>query len=696
MRTRIIKMCILVLVLVSILVAPVTLKASAPYVTQTVNRYGEIVETQDAYEPIKSVKTLDINGVNTPSFTGAQDLFIDSEDYLYLADTERKQVVVMDKEFNYLASFGSDKLIRPLGIFVRDEYVYVADYGDDNDAGSGQIVVYTYDKTTNTATYDKTFKTPDSNLLKVEGFIFRPEKIAVDANHTMYIVSKGSSNGVLLVNSKNRFLNYFAPNETPGTFWDQVVYFLYGNNENVLLDKKIPDPPTNVMLDDSGYIYTVTSSATVQNDLGDTLKKVNIGGLNFYPDDMLVSGEFVDSWSSDYKTVYALTNNGFIYEYDIEGTLLFKFAGPIGNDEQLGLFKSASSIACDSDGKLYVVDPNSGSVQVFRKTNFTIKVHNALVLYMSGKYVESKELWEEVLRYNSMFDLAHKAIGLAYYLEHDYDKAMEKFEIAYSKEDYSEAFWEARNLWIMDNLTTVFGIVVAAILVIVIIKKTNKKFAYLDPIKNKLHSWSQIPWVEGILVMTKFIKKPLDAVYDVRHNKNVKWYNGLILLVLVFVVYILHITCTGFLFNEIVLEKTILLKETLKILLPIILFVVANYLVSSLMSGEGTFRNIFINTMGSLLPVVIMLPFIVLVSNVLTFNESFIYTFSMGVMLIWTAVLLFVVIKETHNYTAKQTFVNFIITIFMMLIIVIVLILLYLIVAQVAGFIVDLVKEAMF
>ena len=149
------------------------------------------------------------------------------------------------------------------------------------------------------------------------------------------------------------------------------------------------------MLDDSGYIYTVTSTV-VQNNIGDTVKKVNIGGVNFYPEDMNVASSFIDSWSSGFNTIYALTSNGFIYEYDTEGNLLFRFGGNIASDEQLGLFKAASSIATDSEGKLYVVDPNSNAIQVFTKTNFTTKVHDALVLYMSGKYVESKALWEEV------------------------------------------------------------------------------------------------------------------------------------------------------------------------------------------------------------------------------------------------------------------------------------------------------------
>lgn len=674
---------------------PIKINASAPYITETVNRYGEMVETQTAYEPVKSISRIEIGGVKTAISNKAQDLFIDEDDYLYLADTGNKRVLILDKSFNYINEINDTFLKQPYGVFVRDQYIYVADYGDEADSTSGRIQLFTYDKVNNIITHYQEFACPESPLLKVNNFSFRPQKIAVDKNLTMYIVCKGSSNGILLVNKENRFLNFFATNQTSGNIIDSIKYLLYGNNEKAKLTKKIPTPPSNVMLDDSGYIYTVTTTV-VKNNIGDTLKKVNIGGVNMYPTDMTVAGSFIDSWSSDYKTIYALTSNGFVYEYDIEGNLLFRFAGNSTGDDKLGLFKAASSIAADSDGLLYIVDPNNNNIQVFQKTSFTAKVHDALVLYMSGKYVESKELFEEVLRYNSMFDLAHKAIGLAYYVNGDYKEAMAKFKIAYAKKEYSNAFWEVRNSWLTDNLGKCIFAAIVLILIIIILKKLQKKLGIFNKFKAKLHAIASNDTMSGILVMRKFISRPLDAVYEVRHYKNIKLYNGFIWLGLLFIVYIFNITCTGFLFNNVILEKTILFKETLKLILPIVLFVISNYLISSLMGGDGTMKSIFINTLGSLTPIIIMLPIIVIISNVLTYNESFIYYFSLAVMYIWTGVLLFVVIKETHNYTFKQTIVNFILTLLMMFILIVVCILLYLIIYQVWGFVVDIVKEAIF
>lgn len=682
------------LLLIALFISVPALAGGAPYKTETVNRFGELVPTQDAYEAYHSVSVFTRGDVQE-SFNKPQDIYVDGEGYIYLADTGNRRIVVFDPAWNCVNIFGSDELIRPQGIFVRDGRAYVADYGSETDNQSGRIHIYSYDKETNAAAHLASLATPSSPILRVENFIYRPQKIAVDNNGTMYIVSQGASNGVLLVTDENRFLNYFAPNAPAGTFLDLVRDFFYGGKSGVLIEKKIPPAPANVMLDDSGYIYTVTRTVT-RNDLGDALKRVNIGGVNFFPAGMVSAGSFVDCWTSPYGTVYAVTANGFIYEYDIEGNLLFRFGGPIASDEQLGLFRSASAIAVSPDDILYVVDDAAGCIQMFRKTDFTAKVHVALRQYTEGRYAESEELWEEVLRYNSLFDLAYKGIGLSEYLEGNYRAAMGYFRLANAREEYSEAFWEVRNLWLVRNMGILMIAFFATAALLIALAILNRRYAFAGKALAPARKIIGRPGMQNWLVMFKFIRHPLNAVYDVRYNKKIKVYAAIAYLFLLFAVYILHLSLTGFIFNPVVLERTILLREALKFVLPVLLFVFANHLISSLMSGEGTLRSIFINTIGALGPVLVLLPLAVLLSNVLTLNESFVYYFLLAAMALWTVVLLFVVIKETHNYTGKQAVVNFLLTAMMMAIIVIVILLLYLVFAQVIGFIADLIKEVIY
>ena len=69
------KYFILVLTVV-LIISCINVKASAPYVTKTVNRYGELVETQGAYDPIQNIKSFVKGGVDD-TFKSPQDLFID-------------------------------------------------------------------------------------------------------------------------------------------------------------------------------------------------------------------------------------------------------------------------------------------------------------------------------------------------------------------------------------------------------------------------------------------------------------------------------------------------------------------------------------------------------------------------------------------------------------------------------------------
>jgi tetratricopeptide (TPR) repeat protein len=673
------------------------IQAASPYVTQTINRYGELVPAPDAYEAIMKLKKFPNTSGAIDTLNNPKDIFIDRDNYLYIADTRNRRVVILNDRHEYVNSFGDsdNRLISPRGVYVRDDLVYVADYGSLEDNQSGRIYIYQFNKNDNLITFKEERACPDSPLLKVENFNYRPEKIAVDNNKTMYVVVEGSFNGILMINDANRFMSFFSPNQVSTTLKTKIIKFLYGDNEEAIISKTLPPPPFNVVIDDSGYIYTVTQTI-VRNNLGDTLKKVNIGGINYFPVEMYATSDFVSAATGKVGNVFAVTKNGFIYEYDKEGNLLFIFSGKSVGTDQLGLFNSASAIAVNSQGYLYVTDDNDNSIQIFKPTQFVNLVHQALGYYNNGQYLESKSLFEEVLRYNSMFDFAHKGIGMAHYQAHEYEQALEKFEIANAKEEYSDAYWEIRN----EFLTVHAGGIMAGLVVLVaiwyVVKLLNKKTQVFAFVGNTVSKVKQVPWVQQFSLMFRFIKKPLDTGYLIKTNKKISFLNGIVYIILIFALYLWGLVGTGFLFNDVIIERTILLKEAFKIVIPIVAFVVANYLTSSLLEGEGTFRGIFLTTMASLTPIIVIYPFLIIISNFLTYNESFIYYFGITIMLVWSAVLLFIANKELHNYSVKRNIFNFLVTFLLMVVLIIACILVYMIIAQVVSFVSDIVKEVIF
>ena len=675
-------------------------EALSAYKTYTLDRDGRLVTTNEAYEAVGMIRALDDGTLQGTGFDGAKDLFIDQDDYLYVADTGNHRVVVLSPGGDYLYAFGSDVLVKPLGIYVRDGLVYVADYGlglQDTDLGA--VHVFSIDKTKATAEeairLERTYSTPSSALLEVDGFIFRPMKIAVDSNHTMYIVNQGTTSGVLMVNEANRFINYFAANQVDVSLWDRIQRILYQNNDAVNLTKNIPAPVANVTLDDGGYFYTVTQSAIADRAEGDNLKKVNIGGTNYFPSDMYVYRDVVDATPGTVGNVYCVTSAGFVMEYDNRGNLLFQWGGTGTANDKLGLFMSASAIATDSEGNIYVLDDHSNrnSIQIFRETEFAAQVHAALDLYNQARYVESIGVWTEVLRYNSMFDLAYEGIGLGYMMNEEYDLALENFKIAYDKADYSEAYWEIRNLWMTEHFGTLLGALAGLAVLGAAIALTDRKWRILAPLRAGVHIAGRVPLLRETAYMFRFIRHPADACYEIKAKRKVSVKSAFFVLGLLFLLDIASMLFTGFIFNPVVIERVILVTEALALLLPVLVFVVANYLMSSLMEGEGTLKATFVNTVGALMPVFVIWPFVILVSNFITLNESFLYTFGIGIMLIWTGILLFFNVKETHNYSVGQTFVNLFLSLLMMVVIIVILIMVYLMVLQVTNFVTDVVKE---
>jgi len=668
----------------------VKINAENPFITRTTNRFDELVETQDAYEAKLKLKDFGGLSLNKPT-----DIYIDDEDYIYIASTLDKKIVILDSDYNVFATIDDDLLISPRGVYLRNNVLYVADYGLQQDDTTGKIVLYDIDKVNGIVTLKEIRTCPDSQVLQLSNFKYRPEKISVDSNLTMYVVSEGSYSGILTINNENRFISYFAPNNVSITLSERITRFLYGENKKANLKDILPTPPYNVHIDDSGYIYTV-SQTVVKNDLGDTLKKVNIGGVNYYPNEMIATSDFVSCWSGKYGNVFAATQSGFIYEYDNNGNLLFIFGGPATTIDQLGLFKNIMGIAVNSNDELFILDQNDNSIQVFIPTNFTNTIHEALGLFNIGKYQESQGLWEEVLVYDSMTDIAHKGIGLSYFMKGEYKDALREFKLANDKKDYSEAFWEIRNVWISKNILPIFIVIVVIILGIFLIVFFNNRNHILVPITNGFNRAKQKKPVHDFLLMFKMLRHPFDATYYFKKDKKIRFYNGILVLLLLFVIYILSLIFTGFIFNNIVLERTILLKEAFKIIIPIVLFVIANYLASSLLEGEGTFKAIFLTTMACFMPIIIIWPLLIIISNFLTYSESFIYYFGMVIMIAWSFVLLLIVNKDLHNYTFKKMILNILMTLLLMLVLLIVVILSYLMVSQVISFIKDIISEVIF
>jgi len=124
-----------------------------------------------------------------------------------------------------------------------------------------------------------------------------------------------------------------------------------------------------------------------------------------------------------------------------------------------------------------------------------------------------------------------------------------------------------------------------------------------------------------------------------------------------------------------------------------VLWNAANYLVSTISDGEGRLRDVVIGSAYALFPYALFALPIALISNVLSSNEVFLYTFSTNLMWAWTALMLFIMVKEIHNYSFNETVRNVLITLFTMAVMMLTGYILYVLFFQLFDFITTILRE---
>jgi len=502
----------------------------------------------------------------------------------------------------------------------------------------------------------------------------------------IYIVGEGSTSGIIHVNYSGEFVGYIGINPVRLSL-RKILYNFFVRGSDLAASR--PPSPSNIALGSKGAVLTTNAH------VAETFKRLNLQGSNtLLPGTYYPSAPLADIWMSSDNYIYLAATTGQIYEYDEAGNLLFTFnTNDAAKTQSLGLTNSPSGICVDAEGNLYVLDNKYNSVQVYQRTVFVAMVHNALRAYNNGQYLASKPLWEEIIKHNSSFALAHSALGEAYLKEDNYRAALEEFYIAQDYGGYSNAYWEIRNNYIQNYLGIWIVVLVSLYLLYVVGKILIRKrvisisFAGIGKKTDDIKVLSELK--QSFLV----IKKPQEIFYRIK-SRNFGYGSALIIYFLFAAVYLTDLYAAGFLFraphSETVLYRLGLLSGL------VILYVVMNYLLSIFSDGEGKFRAVLVSSVYALLPFVIFTLPMTWLSHHLTYNESFIYQFYRQIVIGWTLFLLVYAMKKVHNYTFWETVKNIIFILFGMAVVIIVGLLVYSFIGQLIDFIVSIIKEAVY
>ena len=155
---------------------------------------------------------------------------------------------------------------------------------------------------------------------------------------------------------------------------------------------------------------------------------------------------------------------------------------------------------------------------------------------------------------------------------------------------------------------------------------------------------------------------PFDGFWDLKHEKTQTFKAALIILIMVVLAVVLRFQAAGFLFRPTIAEDANIIFNILSVVLPLILWTIVNWAITTLFDGKGSMRDIFISTTFALLPILLFIPQLALTHLLIIEEGAFIYTIDVIVGL-WCAGLLLAGNASIHEYSMSKTVIASIATI---------------------------------
>lgn len=640
----------LLLLAVVCLMLQLPMRASANQATSytyAADENGYWVRTQDAYLPDKTVTEL---GLSAP-----EDLFIDENNMLYIADTGNRRIVKYDIAGGKMAAeLTSNEFTAPRGVFVTaDGDIYVAD------SGAKAVLIFGAD-----FELKNKLERPDAPIFADTNY--EPKRVAVDGGGNVYLIGEGVYNGVIQLAKTGEFLGYFAVNDADLTFAQRLQQLIFTRAQLANLVDINPTVFANVFVDRSGIVYTATSGTNKNG-----MKKHSTNGGNMFKSNVWSYDTLTDLYVDDSGLIYTCSSEGYINIYSKNGEEIFSFGSYVTTVDISGLFTSLPSIAVDVDGNIWAVDGSKGYLQSFKPTEYAQMVYTAMDLYEEGRYEEAMEKWNQVLKLNQMSILAHNGVGKAYLHAEDYEASLEHFKVANNKDFYSQSFWEVRNKWLQKWLGPILIIVV----VLLVIKKIvglidRKKGGHLAAVKKRAgEKIKGLPVLKDFIYALKTPRHPMDNYYEIRKYRQGSVVAATVIYALFFLDFMAFKTLKGFVYQTVSVEDMDIGSIVLGFFILLGLFIICNYLVTSINDGDGTFKQIYMIPAYGLMPAMISLLIVTVVSYVLTYNEAFLLTIVLIIGITWSVITIFLGLQTVHDYTFGETVKSILLTVVFMIIV---------------------------
>ena len=735
--------CILAIVLVLCSLFALVPSAEEAYDTYTYSIDGKKLLSPDAYSAKDTNKPITSKemGLLLPengglALSGATDIVTDEDANVYIADAGNSRLVVLDKNYRviqivstYTDENGAEKSFEsPNGISITNSAetpdhvsrVYVCDSKTKRIVCFERTALLANTKGDYRA--EKTILKPESKLLKDDAYT--PIALSVDKYGRIFVVSRGAYEGIIVMSGEGEFTGFIGAQKVTKSLLDQIWGKLMSAEQKQETVQNTASAYNNITVDSDGFIYITNNGLEAKQQFAAITSKTAthspVKKLNSSGDEIMARNGFFDcggevdvledtvssiidaavgpegTWSILDERNSGKAKRSRIFTYNSNGDLLFAFGDKgqqLGNGEAYVGFTYQHLQSTDVSGNtkdvynILTLDAknNSNEITVFSPTPYCEKIIEAHALQNNHKYDEAIDVWQEILKLNNNFDLAYIGIGKALYSQQKYEEAMDMLKAAYETEQYAKAFGEVRSDIVGRFLPLiVIGIIALVVLLLKFLgyaKKVNKA--------TSLKVGRKTYW-EELLYAFHLIFHPFDGFWDLRHERRGSIRAGATIFGITVVAFFYQAIGQGYIFNPRGGYSTVILQVT-AVLVPVILWCISNWCLTTLFDGEGRFRDILIATCYSLAP----LPFFIILSTILSniFSDASIINLLVSFGYVWVAMLLFFGMLVTHNYTMPKNILMILCTIVAMAVIMFVTILFSTLMIKVVSFVISIFSE---
>jgi hypothetical protein len=238
--------------------------------------------------------------------------------------------------------------------------------------------------------------------------------------------------------------------------------------------------------------------------------------------------------------------------------------------------------------------------------------------------------------------------------------------------------------WILLILVLIVAVIILVVKFFGFAAKVNKRVAVDGRAKKSFG--------EELLYGFHVIFHPFDGFYDLKHEHRGSIRASLVFIGLTVLAFFYQSIGSGYVMNPTGVTTTIWMS-LISVVVPLMLFVLANWCLTTLFEGEGSFKQIFIASAYSLVPLPMMIIPATLCSNWVTTTEASIITFIGTAAFIWCFLLLFFGVMVTHDYSMGKNFITVLGTVVGMAFIVFIVLLFFMLVSKLTGLVTNIITE---